>query len=251
MTDQPEKSIHDSVLGSIESGKVKQRSQWYFTLRTSALFVAVFLIMLIVLFLISFAVFSLRQNGLWFAPGFGAPGLRELVTSLPWLIILATLVLMGLLEVLVQRYQFAYKRPLVYSLLGLAIIVSVGSVIVVRLHFHEQLFRRAEQNRLPLAGKLYLQHKPGGCRAVTPGTVSTTTADGFILENAEKDIMVIITPQTVLPMGITFSEDDDVVVFGQCDRDTITALGIQKIDDPLRMYRPRRMMPTPEFMPPR
>lgn len=242
MSGEGHNSIHDRVLKSIEEGRIKQRPRSYFLLRGVALALGAVLLGLITLFLISFAIFTLRQKGGWFAPAFGGRGWLEFIFDLPWLIVLSAIALLLLLEVMVRRYQYAYERPLVISLLGLAIAVGLGSVIVERLHIHDHLWQKARLRRLPLAGPLYMHAKPGGCREVTAGVILQNTPYGFNLENGEDEIYVVVTPQTIVADDINLKRGSAVAVLGRCAGATTTASQIKSI--PLN-FRPHRRMIMP------
>lgn len=234
---EPKKTIQENVLAAIDSGKLKLRSKWYFVLRGAALAVGLVIVGLIALFLISFAIFSLRQNGAWYAPALGPGGYKELFLALPWLIISAVAILFILLELLVKRYEFVYQRPLVYSVLGLAVLVAGGSVIAWRLHIHEQLWMRAQKQNLPLAGRLYRGCCAAPSRNVISGVIVEKIPEGFNLNSREhEEIKIIITPQTHLPFGADFDEGDIVVVFGPRDDHTVEAQGIQEVNEDKKMF---------------
>ena len=150
-----DKSIRQSVLDTIEKKEIKQHSKWYFALRTFTQLLATILAALILLFLVSFTIFTLQYSG----RPYQSRSLTDLVFGLPWLIILAAIILFGLLEILVRRYQFVYQRPLLYTLLGLTLLLAGGSVIVARLHVHEQLLLRARMGRLPVGGIIYRRYR--------------------------------------------------------------------------------------------
>lgn len=239
-----QQSIRESVLGAIESGQVKMRPKWYFIARAAFLVTGGVLAALVLLFLASFVVFTLRLNGAWYVPAFGLRGVSTFIVALPWLILFVALGFLTLLEILIQRYQFAYKRPLLYSLAGLAMLLVAGGIVLMRIHLHETLFLRAQQHRLPLAGSLYRQYSLRQSRNFTTGRILKKTSTGFHLLNHQAEtIEVVITPKTRLPLGADFAEDDVVVVFGQRQDGLVEALGVLEIDDEMRMLPMRGNVP--------
>ena len=84
--------ITGEVLEKIKSGQVKMRPKAHFVLKTALVALGFILIILFVLYLISFIVFTLRMSGIWFAPGFGLYGIKIFLFSLPWLLILIAII---------------------------------------------------------------------------------------------------------------------------------------------------------------
>ena len=241
MNPNPEKkTLRDSVLSAIESGKVTMRPRWQYVLKAALLIAGAVLTALTALFLISFAVFSLRKNGAWFAPTFGLRGVRELFLSLPWLIILLAVIFIVLLEVLVRRYQFAYRRPLLYTAVGVLLLAVVGGVVIGDTDFHEGLFEQARLHHPPLWGLLYENccRPPSGW--VTAGVIIQKTTVGFRLQTDDETYDVLVTPQTSFPYGTIFSQGDRVVVVGERNDDTITAQGVRPAGSGLAPRQPRQ-----------
>ena len=111
-----EKSIKNKVLEAIKSGQVKMRPRWYFILKTILVALGIVMIFLTLLYLISFIIFILRITGIWFAPAFGFEGYGIFLFSLPWLLVIISVLFAIILEVLVKRYSFAYRHRLYENL---------------------------------------------------------------------------------------------------------------------------------------
>ena len=193
MTDlDPKTSIKDSaggtelsrsVLTEIESGKVKMRPKWKFVIQTILLIVGSILAALIAIFIASFIVFMLRETGLWFTPGFGLKGLTVFLTSLPWILLLVTIIFIYLLEVLIKQYSFSYIRPLTYSILGVIIVVSFFSIAIGLTSFHENLFEWAEHDHIPFGRRM--TEPPGN---VTLGQIIEIKNPGFKIRDFRDQI---------------------------------------------------------------
>lgn len=230
MSDEQDKqSIQDGILKAIAAGKVKMVPKWHFVLKTILFITGVVLTALALLYLASFIVFMLHQDGVWFLPAFGLAGLREMLTTLPWLFILLALLFVVLLEILVRHYSFAYRRPLIVSLGGTLLFVIVGSIVVAQTGFHEGLFNRARENHLPFAGPLYHRFGMRGPQNVALGRILEKNQRGYQIETPNGEIItVIIIPQTHLLPGTNFAEGDIVVVLGQRENNTIEARNIRQ-----------------------
>lgn len=243
-SEKTEKSMSDRLLEHIEKGDIAMKPKWHFALRSAALIVGTVLSVLAVMYIASFIIFMLHESGAWFVPGFGLRGLGAFILSLPWLLVVLSLLFIILIEILIRKFEFGYGKPLIYSAAGLIVFIFIGAVIVSQTSLHEGLMERADRNDLPFAGSMYRtfgRPKPGN---IATGMVIELTEDGFKLqEPGERITKVIVVPET----NVTFEDDilleDILTVFGKRDQDTITARGIRKMDKQNMMPRQRRMQP--------
>jgi hypothetical protein len=243
MTKDQVKSVQENVLAAIEAGRVKMRPRWQFVVQAGLLVAGVVLAALALLFVGSFILFMLHQNGTWFTPVFGGRGVKELFFALPVIFILVAIIFIILLQLMVRRYAFAYGRPVLYSIVGIAAFVALGSYLVAQSHIHEGLFRQARDENLPLAGGFYRTFGAPQVDRVTPGIIIETNDEGFdINDPRDQKFRVIITPETQLPTGSVFVVGDSVIVLGDRDDMIITAEGIRKIEPHEEMLHIHRSM---------
>lgn len=242
--------IKDKILSAIQSGQVKMRPRWHFILQASLTACGVIIVLLALLFLTSFIVFSLRQSGVWFTPTFGYRGLGIFITSLPWLLIGLAVIFMIILEILVKKYSFAYRQPLLYSVLSLVLLVTFGGLAVARTPLHSGLLKQTRENRLPLAEPLYRGYGMMKMEGVHAGSIEEMTENGFVL-NSRRDerLNIIVTPETQFPGGYDLVEGDLVIVMGPRDNGNVSALGIRKIEAMPGELVPYRQFPQ-RFKPP-
>src|SRR5207248_2093605 len=103
-------------------------------------------------------------------------------------------------QILVKKYSFGYGRPLLYSAVGIIVLVVAGGFLVSKTSFHHGLFMQAEHRNLPIAGGFYRQfgeNRPGN---VTVGTITQVTANGYLISGHDNETLTItVTPQTQLP----------------------------------------------------
>jgi len=183
-----QKPIQEKVLAAIEAGQVKMRPRWHFVLQAILMAMGGVLLLLTLVYLASFIIFSLRQTGVWFVPIFGSAGWREFLHSLPWILILLTGAFLAVLEILVRRYAFAYRQPLLVSALGILVVVLLGGLIVAQTPFHRRLFESARQGRLPVAGPFYRQFGMPRLDDVHRGTIVQVVRNGFVLKEMEGEL---------------------------------------------------------------
>lgn len=239
------------ALSEIESGKVKMRPKWYFLGQTALLVVGTMLLAFVMLFLASFVVFMMRQTGIWFIPAFGISKFGLLLRSLPWILIILVIIFAVILEFLVKQYSFGYRRPLLYSALGIIIIAIAGGIFLEMTPLHRMLYASARNNHLPFGGGIY-QHYGGGMmgRNIIAGNITSVSPAGFaILTPRDEEIFLNIDSNTEISTLSEFKEGDAIVAFIKMEGETVTALEIRKISDEMHFPKNRRMRgPGPGMM---
>lgn len=230
---EKDKSVKNNILSAIESGKIMMRPRWHFVLRAALFLLGTILVALTLLYLSSFIFFSLHQSGAWFFPRLGFRGLGLFFISLPWLLILVGIIFIIVLEVLVKKYSFSYRKPLLYSTIGIIIFVLLGGFVIAKTSLHPGLFENARNNQLPFGGGLYRQfgnQRPPGNVAL--GTVIEIIGKGYKIEDPRGEtVEVIINTETQFPAGRNIAVDDNVIVLGQRQNSNITASVIRKIEE--------------------
>lgn len=232
--------LSEKVIATIEQTKVAMRPKWHFILKISLLIVGTVLLSLTVLFLASFIIFSLRQSGVWFTPGFGLSGWGILLSSLPWLLISIGVVFLALLGILIKKYSFSYGRPLLYSGIGIIAFAIIGGFLIALTPFHAGLFDRVENGELPFGRGMYEQFGRPDIENVVRGKITEINNSSFVIQTENDEALAIfITPQTVMPRRPLLLEDV-VIVLGEQKGDIFEALGIQYLSgrSGLRQFAP-------------
>jgi hypothetical protein len=226
--DPEEKAIQQNVFDAIASGRVKMRSRWYFGLQTALAVIGGVILGLFLIYIVGFIIFLLRQSGALFAPEIGVSGWYIFLSSLPWLLIVLSLIFLLVLIILINHYSFAYQRPLLYSLLGILIIVSAASLFIAATPFNTGLLNYANT---PILGNYYSSYGSGDIAGVHRGEIVALAAHGFILENLSGQTSTVLFGTNFTTSTLAaFRPGDLVVVFG--DRNVngvIDASAIEKI----------------------
>jgi len=213
--------------------------RWHFVLKSSLMLVGVVTIALITVYLASFLVFVFHTTGIWAVPTFGLRGLLFFVTSSPWILILSVLIFLTLLYVLVSQYAFSYKKPLVYSILGIVLIVVGLSSSIQYAALHDRIHEFAEKRNIPGVAPLYRSVADRRPQEISFGTISEVQSDGFLLvTDRGEELTVRVSARTKQPPRQVYSESDTVMVFGFPKDGTVDALGIRPAD--------KESMPSPE-----
>lgn len=229
------------ILKKIKSGDVAMKPRWHFALRSSMLLLGVVFVSLLVVYLISFIMFFLRQSGIGFAPLYGFRGITIFVMNSPWLLIASAGALLLVVQQLVREYSFSFKRPLLYSMIGIVLAVLLGSYVIGQTQFHPQMQGVTAERNVPIFGSLYrgiYNQRPGN---ITFGVVTSVTESGFIMMVEDESVAVQVTEDTRLRGGNRkYAVGTEVLVFGDRENDIITALGVRPAPENFNSSAARR-----------
>ena len=179
------------------------------------------------------------MSGVWFLPEFGFGKIGIFLFSLPWFLILIALILIIILEILFKKFSFGYRRPILYSVLGILIVSVLISFAVLKTQMHDNFFLKAKENKLPLAGKLYRDFGAPRLMHIHNGVISELTKQGFFFETTRGEILSVIVSFDLDLNKI--EEGKRVVIVGKRDNGIIRAINIKEIDFHMPSYnfRPR------------
>lgn len=223
------KDARGRVLGAIRERGVAMRPRWYFVLRGALVALGAFIMLLGGLYLASLVVYLMRHTGAWFVPAFGARGWLALLLSLPWALVILIALFVVVLELLVRRYAFAYRRPLLDTAIMLAVLVILGGIVVGLTPLHGRLARLSSEREVPFFDRMYREFEAWHRDDVHRGTVARSAPEGFIFDEYDGDVLTVrIGPKTRIEGGAP-SAGETVVVFGPEDDGAIDAAGVRRI----------------------
>ncbi len=230
-------NVKETVLNKIKHGDVAMRPRWHFVLKSFLAIVGICILTLWLVYLVSFIVFALATSGIIMIPAFGFQGLVEFLFALPWLLILIAAVFILLLEVLVNRYSFGYRKPLMYTLFGIVGFTILGTFIVSQTGLHDLVMQRSVESRLPIVGGVYKGYGITPNERINIGEIEIINENGFLLDERVKgELSVIVTESTKKPNNFVFQVGDQVIVYGPITNNEIQAFGVKPF---LRkMFRP-------------
>ncbi len=224
-------TIHDRVLDQIDAGNIKMRSRSYFIAHTALMFAVITLIVLLSVYLASFAVFILRHNGAWYIPAFGAEGIWRFFASVPWVLMLCLAVSISFLEMLMRRNTMSYRKPLLISLGGVFFIVCTVGVFVGHTSFHTDLLARAHGKGLPVVGPMYRDLCSRQVENVEQGIIVAVEERGFCIHDGSGNLIAFVTnPKTKISHTTMMGRGDTVVVLSKRQEEINRAIGVRKID---------------------
>lgn len=224
--------VSDRIMQRIKNREVKMRSRWYFVLRDVLGVTAIIILLLVAIYVASFVIFVLHQSGAWFVPVFGLSGWWSLFNALPWILISLTVVFTILLAILVKRFPFGYKWPLIYSLLAIGFLIAAASFLTIQTSLVQKYFMSSAARGVPLFGEYYPGIGVLSPNDVHRGQIVGILPDGFRLQDGlVTPLRVLVSTATVFSPSVGLHEGDRVVVFGLMNEasGTIRAVGVEKL----------------------
>lgn len=227
-----QESLKDAVMKGIQEGTVRMRPRWHFMLLSALVLVGALVVCLTMIYVVSLVVYLLQANGEWFAPSFGLRGWFSLLNALPWLLMLLLVIFVGILEILVRRYTFVYKKPLLTSVLGIITVVVAGGFLVALTPLHSRM-AHFDRNRMlppPFDG---LYREPPALRSpdLFRGEIISIENGRILMITKEGRMTVLVDPRTRLPHGNGFTIGDLIVIIGDSVASgTIHAFGIRPVE---------------------
>lgn len=218
------------VLGAIRDRNLSMRPRWYFVLRGILAAIGCLISLLAGLYIASLVVFLMRRTGAWFVPVFGAHGWIALMLSLPWILLVFLGIFVVVLELLVRRYAFAYRRPLMMSAGGILLLVIFGGIVVGMTSLHGRLERLTSEHQVPFIAGMYRAFEGWHRDDVHQGMMAQEMPDGFIFNEYDGDTLHVIVGSNTRFEGGVPGVGDTVVVFGKEDDGSIGAEGVRVLD---------------------
>ena len=234
-----EKSISQRITSKIEKGELKMRPKAYFIVKTILITGLLILAFLLALYFGSLTIFVLRINDILLFHGIGFQVIRNILLSFPWYLVLLVFGLVVLVEVIAKRFNFIYRKPLIVSLFIIITLVFLSSFIIEKSSLHYSFFRLAEQERLPLAGRMYRDLGNLEIENVYFGKVLEKKDGLWIMElDSGEEIGLKITEKTRgRRVFLEIKGGDKVIVIGELEEGLIDVVSFKRIERRFRNYQ--------------
>ncbi len=226
------RNTREIIIEKIKAGEVVMRPRWHFACQTIFWTLGLIVVSLVALYLTSFLMFVLHSSGMRFMPLFGYRGIAFAVISSPWVLISATFLFVAVLYVLVRKFSFSYRKPVVYSLLATVFGVLLVSTMIHFLEIHSRMYTFSERHSIPGISKMY-QSLPLPPEGVYAGRVSRIVSEStFIVQNKSEEVTVFVDAMTKMPKS-EIREGLFVVIFGNKNKEQaeIQAFGVRIVSD--------------------
>lgn len=222
-----QKNIKNIILDKIKNKNIKSIPKPFFILKSVLFVLSIVIVVCFLLFLVSFIFFTLQTSNLWSLPKFGFKGIELLLGNFPWILVLIVLFFIGVLEFLVERYSFVYRKPLLYSALTIILVVVVAGFFVRQTSLHEKIYSGFDKGGSPSLKKIYDRYIYPTPDTFHPGTVTKFDNNSFVLENNDQTtILVKITKETGMAGGLKIERGSKLLVIGKIKDNIIIAEAI-------------------------
>ncbi len=233
-------SLGSRVIEKIRKENISMHSRLYFVIRSCMWILSTTFVFAVIVYLFSLLIFIFRSNALMELFCFGPRGWIVLISSMPWILILIVLILIVILEFLSSRFSFIYKRPLIYSLLGLIVLLVAGGSLLANTTLHHRATALSRDGRLPIAGNMYKNYTLRHHNDTHIGTVKSLDKNTFRINTRMGDaITVLMQDNTKIPRDFILKNGNQVMIIGKRNADTVNVDGICPIprDRELLHYR--------------
>ncbi|MDD5221074.1 MAG: hypothetical protein PHV47_00455 [Candidatus Pacebacteria bacterium] len=223
-------SIKENILADIKSGKEKMRSKYIFYLISVFWIISSVILLVSLMFLISFLIFSGQKSELNLLWQFGISGFINLILSLPWLIISGCILVFLLLHQLLRDKSILYKRPIIYTLLILLFFIIGSGTIMAKTSMHENIINLAQEKNFPEVSKIYQKYIYRKARGIYVGRISQV-GEGEIVVRDNKGHKTTVNLNKESKNEL--KNNDTVIIFGKNQRGKVRAIKIKQIGNKL------------------
>jgi hypothetical protein len=231
------KDISKEVIAEIEARGIKMMPRSYFIFKSFMFVGLIFLLSLFTLYIGSLIVFVLRANEIMYFQGMGFHALMPILRSFPWYLVSLAIVLIIVVEIVSKRFQFVYRKPLLYSLIVIILFTVAGSYLIERSSVHQHLFMMAQREELPVVGRMYRNLGNLDIENAYFGKVIEKEGEDWImeLENGERVSLEINRQTKGRRIYLEAEEGDSVLVIGEMKDGSIDVQAFRRVPGRFKM----------------
>ncbi|MBD3300004.1 MAG: hypothetical protein GF347_01505 [Candidatus Moranbacteria bacterium] len=165
MNKQSSTEIKKNIMGKLKKNEIKMKARWTFLAKKIGLQSGVWLALVLLIFLVNAFFYFIKSNGLLLPLHYGESYIQKFFHSLPYDLILIILVLFLILNFLVKKFDFSYKKPFIIVLGGLLGFIILWAFLLFSSNFNAMLkvnLQNTEKN-IPYIKNFYLNRCGCGC----------------------------------------------------------------------------------------
>jgi hypothetical protein len=232
-----QKLISEKVISEIGKRGIKMKPKLYFIIKSLLFIGSIFLLSLFVLYLGSLIVFVLKVNNIFYFHGMGFHAIRSVILSFPWYLVFLAVALIISIEIISKRFSFIYRKPLIYSLITIIILTSIGSFLIEKSSVHQYFFNLAKHEKLPVAGKMYRNLGNIDIENTYFGKALKKEGGNWIIElDSGEKVFLIINEQSIgRRIYLEIKEGSEVMVIGEMKNGLIDVFAFRRIDGRFRI----------------
>jgi hypothetical protein len=232
-----EKSLKDEVLAKIHSRDISMLPRIYFTAKLAGLFILSVAIFLLSILIANYISFSIRINGHDALLSYGPHGFFAFLRFFPWPILILDIFFIAVLQHMVRKFSFGYRKPVLY-IYGLLFLICIGTGLVIDrdTRINDSFFEGGHREHPSAIGIFYrafhAPHPPGSgvCENCTITSIqrNVLTAKTQMEESnsSTTSVRTIIVPQND-PLLPSLKVGDVIFAFGHEASGTLYAFGLR------------------------
>jgi len=212
-------SIKNRILSEIKKGDIKMHPRVYFVLKSIIYIGIAVLLFVFISYLTSYGIFYLENNGIRFLFKTGFNGFSVLLHVLPWVLIVLFLIILYLIEKVIKKFNFTYKRPLIYSFLFVVVLAVIFGFIL-----HKHPIQKFISCNLPQDQNINIPN-------TFKGEIIEINGNEIKIRNINGDIIRTIIPSESFNLREKELERGDRIIFiGREDNSVINISSFQKLN---------------------
>jgi len=127
----------NNIIEELKNQGIKMKPKWYFVLKGFLWTILIIISLVLAIFFLSLVLFSCCR-------------------PFPWFLLLLLIVSVAVAEYLFNELGIVYRKPIIYSLLVIVVMMFIAGMFLNRIHFHESIQRK----NIPGMQKIYKRY-PG------------------------------------------------------------------------------------------
>jgi hypothetical protein len=182
-TQSQHNSIQEKILQKVRDGSIKQKPKWQFVLRTVLLVSIITAVFLVTLYLAVYTTLVTQEHELFRVFDIGPRATFMFLGAVPWLIIAVLGIAFLSLQSLVRHFAFAYKTPVVYTLVGTFAITLSMAYGLHSLDSKARFARFGEHGEVPFMKEFHNRYLDGRQGDIVHGVLIQVDGLEYTLES--------------------------------------------------------------------
>ncbi|MEI6400516.1 MAG: hypothetical protein WCO58_03285 [bacterium] len=149
-------NLKEELLQTIKTGSLKQKPKWYFAFFSFLSVVGILTLFTLLLYITSFIVLVFGEE-INFR---GGAHFFEMIHVLPIVLILFVIILLCTLFVLIHHYRFSYKKPVLYSIVGIFLVTTILTIGLTAFDNEMRFARIGEDSDMPIIRTMHQHYRP-------------------------------------------------------------------------------------------
>lgn len=149
-------NLKEELLETIKDGSLKQRPKWYFAFLSFLSILGICTLFTLLLYVVSFIVLVFGEE----VDFRGEAHFFDMIHALPIILVLLVIILLCGLFVLIHHYRFSYKKPVLYSILGIFFVTTIVTIGLTTFDDEMRFARIGEDSDIPLIKTMHQHYRP-------------------------------------------------------------------------------------------